>query len=169
MVRVRIYFMNNVLILLVSCCDSNILLFTQISVPASPSAEICMCIGMQEYYAPGGWGSYLDQLWDGDFMLPRVDGDHTWINYGIYSVLNFLLESWRKEASRWCVFYFFSSLLNQLIKIPWYVLSLYIIYPSRHLDVVLISLSSVRADLAYAANHYRAGLCFLFSPPSSIS
>ena len=72
-------------------------------------------------------------------MLPWVDGGHTWINYGIYSVLNFLLESWRKEASRWCVFYFFSSLLNQLIKIPWYVLSLYIIYPSRHLDVVLAS------------------------------
>ena len=42
-VRVRIYFMYNVLIILVSCCDSNILLFTQkISVPVSPSAEICM-------------------------------------------------------------------------------------------------------------------------------
>ena len=54
MVRVRIYFMYNVHILLVSCCDSNILLFTQkISVPVFPSAEICMCIGMQEYYVPG--------------------------------------------------------------------------------------------------------------------
>ena len=46
--------MYNVHILLVSCCDSNILLFTQkISVPVFPSAEICMCIGMQEYYVPG--------------------------------------------------------------------------------------------------------------------
>ena len=54
MVRVRMYFMYNVLIILVSCCDSNILLSTQkISVPVSPSAEICMCIGMQEYDVPG--------------------------------------------------------------------------------------------------------------------
>ena len=54
MVRVRIYFMNNVLIILISCCDSNILLFTQkISTPVSPSTAICMCIGMQEYYVPG--------------------------------------------------------------------------------------------------------------------
>ena len=53
-VRVRVYFMYNVLIVLVSCCDSNILLFTQkISVPVSPSAEICMCIGMQECHVPG--------------------------------------------------------------------------------------------------------------------
>ena len=47
-----------------------------------------------------------------DFMLPRVDGGHTWINYGIYSVLNLLLGSWRKKALRWSVFSFFSSLLN---------------------------------------------------------
>ena len=32
--------------------------------------------------------------------------------------------------------------------------SLYIIYLSRHLDAVLISLSSVRADPAYEAIHY---------------
>ena len=44
-VRVRIYLMYNVLILLVSCCDSNILLFAQkVSVPVSPSIEICMHI-----------------------------------------------------------------------------------------------------------------------------
>ena len=48
MVRDRIYFTYNLLILLVSCCDSNILIFTQkISVPVSPSVEICMCIGTQ--------------------------------------------------------------------------------------------------------------------------
>ena len=53
-------------------------------------------------------------------MLPRVDGGRTWTNYGIYSVLNFLLENWRKD-SRWSVLSFSSPLLNQLISIPWYV------------------------------------------------
>ena len=44
MVRVRMYFMYNVLIILVSCCDSNILIFTQkISVPVST----------HEYYVGG--------------------------------------------------------------------------------------------------------------------
>ena len=36
------------------CCDSNALLFTQeTSVPASPSAEIRMCIGTHGCYVPG--------------------------------------------------------------------------------------------------------------------
>ena len=36
-----------------------------------------------------------------DFMLPRLDEGHTWINYGIYSVLNFFLENLRNKTSRW--------------------------------------------------------------------
>ena len=95
----------------------------------------------------------MDQLWDSDFVLPWVDGGHTWINYEIYSVLNFLLENWRKKTSRWSVFSFSSSLLNQLIDIPWCVFSLYI-YPSRHFDAVLFSLSLVRAGTAYESIPY---------------
>ena len=35
------------------CRDSNLVISTQkISVPPSPSAEICMCVGMHEYYVP---------------------------------------------------------------------------------------------------------------------
>ena len=95
----------------------------------------------------------MDQLWDSDFVLPWVDGGPTWINYEIYSVLNFLLENWRKKTSRWSVFSFSSSLLNQLIDIPWCVFSLYI-YPSRHFDAVLFSLSLVRAGPAYESIPY---------------
>ena len=47
-------------------------------------------------------------------MLPRADVGHTWINYGIYSALIFFLENWRMKASRWSVFSFSPSLLNQL-------------------------------------------------------
>ena len=55
MVRVGISFMHNALIILVPCCESNILFFfaQKISASVSSSAEICMCIGMQEYYVPG--------------------------------------------------------------------------------------------------------------------
>ena len=61
-----------------------------------------------------------------DFMLPRVDGGYTWINYGIYtSVLHFLLENWRKKASRWSAFSFSSSLLNKWMDIPWYIFFLF--------------------------------------------
>ena len=55
MVRVPISFMHNALIILVPCCESNILFFfaQKISASVFSSAEICMCIGMQEYYVPG--------------------------------------------------------------------------------------------------------------------
>ena len=93
-----------------------------------------------------------------DVMLPRVDGGHTWINYGNYSVLNFFLENWRKKASRVGLVLSFFLLppqsVNRYTLVPWYVFSLYIIYPSRHLDAVLISLCSVRADPAYEAIHH---------------
>ena len=79
-------------------------------------------------------------------MLPRVDGGNPWTNYGIYSVLHFLLENWRKKALRWYVSSFSSVLIRVCLSSP-------------HLSFEaprcrLISLSSVRADPAYEAIHY---------------
>ena len=49
-----IYFYAMWLVLTSVCCDSNILFFTQKTrVPASTSAEICMCIGTHEFLCTG--------------------------------------------------------------------------------------------------------------------
>ena len=86
-------------------------------------------------------------------LLPRVDEGLTWINYWIYSVLDFLLENWRKDASRFYVSSFFSSLLSQLIGIPWYVFPLHLSFeaPRRRLDLPVLGSSRprVRSDLFY--------------------
>ena len=48
------YFYAMWLVLTSVCCDSNILFFTQKTrVPASTSAEICMCIGTHEFLCTG--------------------------------------------------------------------------------------------------------------------
>ena len=111
-----------------------------------------------------------------DFMLPRVDGGHTRINYVVcdkrlcvapggwrlylYSdqlwdlqCADFLIGELEKEGlALVCVFFFL--LPPQSVNIyPGMFFSLYI-YPTRHLDAVLISLSSVRADPAYEAINY---------------
>ena len=53
MVRVRIYYTMWV-VLTSAHCDSNVLLFTQkIGAPASPPAEIRMCIDTHVYYVQG--------------------------------------------------------------------------------------------------------------------
>ena len=141
----------------VRCCD----IFSRLRTCCLPDKQYVYVIygGTPEYDSwytySYVWVLYYNILWNirvrSDFMLPRVDGGHTWINYGIYSVLNFLSENWRKKASRW-----FVSSLSPPSSVNWHIL---VCLSSLHLSFEapqrrLISLSSVRADPACEAIHY---------------
>ena len=74
---------------------------------------------------PDRWRSYLDQLWDSDVMLPRVDGGHAWINYGIYTAVVCWISYWTIGERRPRVGLCFLFLLPpQSIDIPWFVFAL---------------------------------------------